>query len=212
MNIDEVLQYAPSLSVAEEEQTDEPSTSKKRRIDSVSSSNNVLSSVDIDKIIEESDKNGVKEVNEADLKRQIAQFERRLNKNQEMRIKHSDNPSKFMDSEFELFDTIKELHTLSTHPSLYEFFINQNAVPKLLGLLSHDNADIACSVVALIEELTDLEDIQEIDQVVRLIDCLIDHQIVLLFVKNMERLDENVKEESDGIHNSLGECSCHIYV
>ncbi|KAJ6219846.1 hypothetical protein RDWZM_005658 [Blomia tropicalis] len=213
MNIEEVLKYAPSYSMAEEGEDDESEANetnhhfnKKRKIDSAGTSktfNHGLSVVDIDKIIEDSDRNEVKEVNENDLKRLISLFERRLNKNQEMRIKHSDNPSKFMDSELELFDTIKEMHTLSTHPALYEFFINQNTVPKLLGLLSHENTDIACAVVELIEELTDLEDIQEIDQVGILIDTLIDHQIVLLLVNNMERLDEKVKEESEGIHNSL---------
>jgi len=204
MNIEEVLKYAPSLSVNGDE-LDEPSSSKKRRLDPFGSdSNHFLSAHDIEKIIEESDKSGIKEVNEADLKRLISQFERRLIKNQEMRIKHSDNPSKFMDSELELFDTIKEMHTLATHPALYEFFINQNAVPKLLGLLSHENTDIACAVVALIEELTDLEDMEELYQVGTLIEALISHQIVLLLVNNMERLDENVKEESEGIHNSLG--------
>lgn len=205
MNIDEVLQYAPSLSVAEDGESAEPGpSSKRRRLDGVPSSSHHLSALDIDKIIEESDKTDVKEVNEADLKRLISQFERRLNKNQEMRIKFYDTPAKFMDSELELFDTVKEMHALSTHPSLYQFFINQNAVPKLLGLLSHENTDIACASVALIGELTDNEDLKEIDEVGTLIEAFIEHQIVLLLVNNMERLDENVKEESEGIHNSLG--------
>ena len=29
-------------------------------------------------------------------------------------------------------------------------------------------------------------------------------QVVALLVQNMERLDENVKEEADGVHNTLG--------
>jgi len=36
-----------------------------------------------------------------------------------------------------------------------------------------------------------------------LIDALGEQQIVSLLVQNMDRLDENVKEEADGIHNSL---------
>ena len=205
MNIDEVLKYAPSYSITDED-PDVSNQSKKKKIDNGSSIfNYALSTDDINRILEESGKNEDKEVNESDLKRLISQFERRLNKNQEMRIKYSDNPSKFMDSEVDLFDTIKEMHALSTHPSLYIFYINQNALPKLLGLLSHENTDIACAVVALIKELTDLEDIQELEQVGNLIEVLIQHQIVILLVNNIERLDENVKEESEGIHNSLGE-------
>jgi len=30
-------------------------------------------------------------------------------------------------------------------------------------------------------------------------------QLIALLIQNMERLDESIKEEADGIHNSLGE-------
>lgn len=32
----------------------------------------------------------------------------------------------------------------------------------------------------------------------------VDGQIVAILVQNMERLDENNKEEADGVHNTLG--------
>ena len=31
-----------------------------------------------------------------------------------------------------------------------------------------------------------------------------DGQVIALLVQNLDRLDENVKEDSDGVHNSLG--------
>ena len=31
-----------------------------------------------------------------------------------------------------------------------------------------------------------------------------DDQVIALLVQNLDRLDENVKEDSDGVHNSLG--------
>ena len=31
-----------------------------------------------------------------------------------------------------------------------------------------------------------------------------DGQVIALLVQNLERLDESVKEESDGVHNTLG--------
>lgn len=33
----------------------------------------------------------------------------------------------------------------------------------------------------------------------------VDGQVVALLVQNLERLDESVKEEADGVHNTLGE-------
>ncbi|KAH9399450.1 Beta-catenin-like protein 1 [Tyrophagus putrescentiae] len=204
MNIDDVLKYTPSLSVAEEEESDEPSAPKRSKLDVGASTSSHLSSADIDKIIEEAEKVDVKEVNEADLKRLIGLFERRLNKNQEMRIKHSDNPAKFMDSELELFDTIIQLHSLTTYPSLYHFFIEQKAVPKLLGLFSHENTDLTKHVASLIMNLTDLENIEEMDDVSELMEALFENQILQQLVTNLERLDEKVEEESEAIHYSLG--------
>ena len=32
----------------------------------------------------------------------------------------------------------------------------------------------------------------------------LDGQVIALLVQNLERLDENVKEDSDGVHNTLG--------
>ena len=37
-----------------------------------------------------------------------------------------------------------------------------------------------------------------------LMEALISQQVCPLLVQNLERLDDNVKEESDGIHNTLG--------
>lgn len=31
-----------------------------------------------------------------------------------------------------------------------------------------------------------------------------DGQVIALLVQNLDRLDENVKEDSDGVHNTLG--------
>ena len=44
----------------------------------------------------------------------------------------------------------------------------------------------------------------------------LDGQVIALLVQNLERLDENVKEDSDGVHNTLGifsiKCHCCLVV
>lgn len=44
----------------------------------------------------------------------------------------------------------------------------------------------------------------------------LDGQVIALLVQNLERLDENVKEDSDGVHNTLGifntKCHCRLVV
>ncbi|OTF81055.1 beta-catenin-like protein 1-like protein, partial [Euroglyphus maynei] len=209
MNIEEVLRYNPPTSgYSNTDDNDnydtEPNSKRLRLDDNPTTSSGHVNAEEIEKLLGQT---GIEHVNEIDsetLKRLVLQLERRQLKNQEMRIKHADNPTKFMDSECELFDVIKEMHVIATQPSLYDTAIQMNLLSQLLGLLSHENTDIACSVVALIQEMTDLDDVDEIEQVGRLMDALIDGQITVALVANMERLDENVREESEGIYNSLG--------
>ena len=54
--------------------------------------------------------------------------------------------AKFMDSEIELDGDLQELKALAAAPTLYPEFVSLNAVPSILGLLSHDNTDISLSV------------------------------------------------------------------
>lgn len=189
MNVSELLNYEPTGTIRD---PSEPPAKRAKEIgDGVT--------IDLDLSAA-----AVPALDETALKRLIAQFERRVLKNQELRVKFNDNPTKFMDSEMELFEVVQELHVLTTQPELYRILVDQNVVPTLLGLLSHENADISCAVVSLLQELSDLDDVTEMDQVGVLLDALIDGQIIAQLVSNMERLDESVKEEAEGVYNSLG--------
>ncbi|CAL8324835.1 unnamed protein product [Merluccius merluccius] len=143
-------------------------------------------------------------VDESSVKKMILTFEKRSYKNQELRIKFPDNPEKFMEAELDLNDIIQEMHVIATMPDLYHLLVELNAVHSLLGLLSHENTDILHSVVDLLQELTDIDTLQESEEGAEvLIDALLEGQVVALLVQNMERLDEQVKEEADGVYNTL---------
>ncbi|KAG8002896.1 Beta-catenin-like protein 1, partial [Nibea albiflora] len=134
-------------------------------------------------------------VDESSVKKMILTFEKRSYKNQELRIKFPDNPEKFMESELDLNDIIQEMHVIATMPDLYHLLVELNAVHSLLGLLT---------VVDLLQELTDIDTLHESEEGAEvLIDALLEGQVVALLVQNMERLDEQVKEEADGIYNTL---------
>lgn len=79
-------------------------------------------------------------LNEAGLKKLLVQFEKKFQKNQEMRIKYSNNPEKFMESEVELNEGIQELQAIATMPDLYPFVIESGSVKSLLQLIGHENA------------------------------------------------------------------------
>jgi hypothetical protein len=55
------------------------------------------------------------------------------------------------------------------------------------------------------QELTDVDILHESEEGANsLIDALLNQQICALLVQNLERLDEAVKEEAEGVHNTLG--------
>nr|XP_057941198.1 beta-catenin-like protein 1 [Doryrhamphus excisus] len=143
-------------------------------------------------------------VDESSVKKMILTFEKRSYKNQELRIKFPDNPEKFMESELDLNDIIQEMHVIATMPDLYHLLVELNSVHSLMGLLSHENTDVAIAVVDLLQELTDIDTLHESEEGAEvLIDALLEGQVVALLVQNMERLDEQVKEEADGVFNTL---------
>nr|CAG4641582.1 EOG090X03ST [Eurycercus lamellatus] len=154
------------------------------------------------KLVEQDDNSDT--LDENSLKRMILNFDKRVLKNQELRVKFPDSPEKFMDSELELHEAIQQLHALATVPELYLVAVEQKLIPTLLGLLSHDNSDIAVAVVNLLQELTDIDTLNESqEEAAVLIDALLDQQIFALLVHNLDRLNETQTEESDGVHNSL---------
>lgn len=144
-------------------------------------------------------------LDEGTLKKLILAFEKKVLKNQELRIKFPDLPEKFMDSEIELNDIIQEMHIIATQPDLYNVLVELNAISTILGLLTHENSDIAIAIVDLLQEMTDIDTLHESQEgATVLIDALLDGQVVALMVQNLERLDETIKEDAEGVHNTLG--------
>jgi hypothetical protein len=72
-------------------------------------------------------------------------------------------PTRFIDSEADLDSAIKSLLPLAQNPTIaYPELVKSGTVTLLVGLLSHENADIVIDVVELIHELTD-EDVGDED-------------------------------------------------
>ncbi|XP_026546966.1 beta-catenin-like protein 1 [Notechis scutatus] len=75
---------------------------------------------------------------------------------------------------------------------------------KKMEVLQRWMLHVAIAVVDLLQELTDIDTLHESEEGAGvLIDALVDGQVVALLVQNLERLDESVKEEADGVHNTL---------
>ncbi|KAL7749222.1 hypothetical protein RI367_005374 [Sorochytrium milnesiophthora] len=138
------------------------------------------------------------------LKKLVLRFERAITKNQELRVKHADDPIKFLDSEVELDAQIHAMATLATGPQLYPQAAAMGVVSSLLGLLQHENLDIAMATIELLNELTD-EDVlnpEEDDVSVEVLDGirifvkqLVDDSMLELMHSVTKRLDLTVPDD-----------------
>ena len=117
------------------------------------------------------------------VKRMLLSFEKKVLKNQEMRIKFPDMPEKFMESELELNDEIQTLHVIATVPEYYPVLVETNTIQTLMGLLSHDNSDVAIAVIDLLQEMTDVDTVNESEEEAeKLIEAMLEEQVYYFLV------------------------------
>ncbi|KAF7541906.1 hypothetical protein G7054_g280 [Neopestalotiopsis clavispora] len=140
------------------------------------------------------------------LRRTALNFEKRISKNAELRAKFENDPTRFIASEADLDADIKGLSILAEHPSLYPEFANLGCVASLVGLLAHENSDIAIDVLELLTELTDEDVPAEDEQWNALVDACLDADLLGLLFSNMERLDEKEEMDRNGIYHALNIC------
>jgi len=194
--VSERMSNVPGVRVAQENSDNNSETAEERQMK--------LLEMWEEKLQKTGDNVNIEEYDDQKVKKLILSFEKKVFKNQEMRIKFPDNPEKFMDSELDLNDVIVEMKSLATMPEQYHFLVELRSVSSMLTLLNHANTDIAIAVVDLLQELTDVDTLTENEEGAEvLIDALMEEQACALLVQNLERLDESVKEEANGVHNSL---------
>lgn len=64
----------------------------------------------------------------------LQDFEKKIKQNQKMRMKHPDEPLKFLDSEVELHAELEELCAVAASPELYPILVSEGAVTSILGM------------------------------------------------------------------------------
>ncbi|KAH6712858.1 Catenin-beta-like protein [Leptodontidium sp. MPI-SDFR-AT-0119] len=130
-------------------------------------------------------------------------FEKKISKNAELRAKFEGDPQKFMGSEADLDADIKALSILTEHPELYGEFAKLGCVASLVGLLAHENTDIAIDAVEIISELTD-EDVEaEQEQWNEIVDAMVEADLLDLLVSNFARFNESNESDRSGVYHAL---------
>ncbi|KAF9652244.1 DUF1716-domain-containing protein [Thelephora ganbajun] len=155
----------------------------------------------------------VEEMGITGIRKLLLRLERAANKNQDQRSKYPDDPTKFIDSEADLDGILRALMPLAQIPILaYPELVRSGSVARLVGLLSHENADIAIDVIDLLHELTDEdneadeeeEEEQRSTAVKTLIEALLENSFLELLVENLNRLNEEEEADRLGVFHVLG--------
>lgn len=110
-----------------------------------------------------------------------------------------------MASEADLDADIKALSVLSEHPELFEEFRKLGCLGSLVGLLAHENTDIAIDAVEVISELTDDEVEAEPEQWSALVDGMVEAQLLEMLASNLERLNESIETDRHGVYHTLSQ-------
>eukprot|EP00210_Caulerpa_lentillifera_P007603 g7261.t1 len=139
------------------------------------------------------------------LKKLATNFEKKYTENLEQRLKHGDDPSRFMNSELDLDESIHNLFTLVNSPELYPIFLQTNILNSLLNLLQHENRDLAGDTCQLLAALTDTTDNEEwISNFCRLADALLEANapnLILQFLLTLN--DQSSEDEASIVFNLL---------
>ncbi|KAK3648199.1 hypothetical protein LTR56_007611 [Elasticomyces elasticus] len=137
------------------------------------------------------------------LRRLTTTFEKKVTKNAEQRARYESQPQKFMASEADLDAEIKTWSLLASHPELYPEFAGSESVGLLVGLVGHENTDIAIAALEILAELLDEDVDAEAEQWEVLIGALLEADLLDLLLSNLARLDETLESDRSGVYHSL---------
>ncbi|KAG5177688.1 Catenin-beta-like protein [Tribonema minus] len=185
----------------EEEEEEEAGAAAAGKVDVEGLSLEDLDEETIARMLEEADKEQVNELDVHGLRQLLATLERRIVANQRLRIRHPDEPDKFVESEVDLDEAIKSLQVVATAPEFYPRLVEHGAVTSLLGLLTHDNTDISISAITLLQDVTDADVVME---AVCVVDAVVEAHGLALLVQNLSRLDESNEDDARGVYATMG--------
>ncbi|KAK4046878.1 hypothetical protein OIV83_005774 [Microbotryomycetes sp. JL201] len=181
---------------------------------------NLMDGDDPEKLADANADQGGGELDAPGVRRQLLAFEKAIDENRKLRTKFVDDPTKFVDSEFNLIQAVQGLMLLSTNPILtFPILIDLNTTESLADLMSHENPDVVMAVIEVLEEWLDpdsLDDREEdedgdvdaqqsrIDALKALVEGLRKAGLIDLAVATLDRLNEEDESERAGVFHTMG--------
>lgn len=97
-------------------------------------------------------------IDSAGVKRLIVNFEKAFTENTKMREKYADDPQKFVESEWQLDRSLRDMQAIATAPEHYIELLRNGTHESVLNLLTHDNTDIVIGAVDLLRDFLAADD------------------------------------------------------
>jgi beta-catenin-like protein 1 len=147
---------------------------------------------------------------ERDVKKLASGLDRAVSANESRRAKF-DDPTKYIESEADLFTAVASFVVLSEYVNLYPALVESGAVETLMRLFAHENVDIAISVLEVLVELTgeDVEYENESDMA-SFMDALFKEDAIEVMIGNLERLSEEKDDDQQGVFHTLSTAPLNI--
>ncbi|EER06305.1 conserved hypothetical protein [Perkinsus marinus ATCC 50983] len=167
-----------------------------------------LTADDIQELIKKNEQTEVKSLDVegcAALVRKVASL---VKENQRLRIKHSDDPTKFLESEVSLAEEIRRLTELAVNPAeLYPAFVAGHGGRVLVGLLQHANVDICAEALAVLSDLTEPEVLADCEDKVAgdFVESLVtDAKLGSIYIETLWRIYREQGEEAESSEDISG--------
>lgn len=135
------------------------------------------------------------------IKGAIVSLRKAAERNELQRAQYADTPENFMESELALFQQISAFSAVAAAPTLFETMLKESILEQLVPLLSHDNADVAMTVMKVFVEWIDSE--SPTPEMIQLAKALVDDGALKWSIANLGRLDPEQEEEAAGIEDVL---------
>jgi beta-catenin-like protein 1 len=108
-----------------------------------------------------------------------------------------------MESEIDLHEEILVTQRITAYPNLINNFIELNGIDSLINLLVHPNMDIVDDAVNIIDEITDSDFLQEINEPKSFLENFISCNLFELLVNNLFKLNDLENKEDAQIINDI---------
>ncbi|GIX60778.1 beta-catenin family protein 1, putative [Babesia caballi] len=140
----------------------------------------------------------------SNLRRHVSLFEKRLLRNQQVRLEYTDDPERWVKSEVDLDEQIGWFRDLSTQPELFRQFEELGGLRMLREALSHPNIDIAIAALTVLTELLDPETLVRLEGAERFLKALKELSLHTQCVATLLKIDEDNGElDYDGVRSAL---------